>query len=331
MKTMATIRGSLLARVALLALASGLLVLGGLVFAIGSLNAAPTDLKLVLVVLAIIALPAIVGWLTLRLVMRPLNYLAHAIASLRTSENKTNVKSSGINEFDTILLRFQSLTVQLHQEEELRKNLISDTSHELNTPIAAMASQLVAMQEGKLPVTKQRINILKEQTERLNALVKGLDAYSRARLPQTTDAEDIPIRKMCQRLLDELEPRFTEQSIQVTLAVPDALTVRGNYQAFQQILHNWAENALHYSGATEARIGATQYGMTLSDNGRGVPDKDMPHLFERFYRVEKSRNRTTGGLGLGLAIVKELVEHQGWAIRAEAANPGLALVITFNT
>jgi len=329
MKTISGLRGSFMARVALLALTSGLLVLAGLIFIVGSLSAAPTGLKLGLVAVVVIALPIALGWLTRRLIMRPLSYLADAISAMQSSSAKASIKPSGINEFDAILARFQHLTSQLHQEEELRKNLISDTSHELNTPLAVMTGQLIAMQESKLPITPERIAVLTEQTERLTALVSGLDAYSRARMPRQAGVENIHVRKMCQQLLDELSPQIKVHSLQVRLDIPATLVVPGDRQAFQQILHNWLENVLRYSGAAQARIIADKYGITLTDNGQGVSDKDLPHLFERFYRVEKSRNRSTGGLGLGLAITKELVERQGWTIRVEAAQPGLAFVITF--
>ncbi len=329
MKLVRILRGSLMVRVAFLAFVSGLLVLLALVFTVGALSAAPTNLKQALVLIVIIALPLMLGWLTLRLVMGPLHHLANAIAILRSGNAETPIVPSGISEFDTILISFHEVTTQLSQEEELRKNLISDTSHELNTPLTAMTSQLVAMQEGKLPITKQRIDLLSEQAERLVTLTKGLDAYSRARLPQHTKTEDILVKKICQQLIDELSSRLHEESMHVSLDIPDSLIVRADRQAFQQILHNWLENVLRYSGAAQAQITADEHGITLSDNGRGVPDKDLSHLFERFYRVEKSRNRSTGGLGLGLAIVQELVERQGWAIRVEAAHPGLAFVITF--
>ncbi len=93
--------------------------------------------------------------------------------------------------------------------------------------------------------------------------------------------------------------------------------------ALQTILSNLTQNALRYSEATEVTITATADKIVFSDNGKGVPPKSLPYLFERFYRVDKSRSRETGGLGLGLAIVKEIAEQQGWQIRAEPGHPGL--------
>src|SRR5581483_7899161 len=90
---------------------------------------------------------------------------------------------------------------RLRHEEKLRKNLISDTSHELNTPLATMIGQLTAMQEGKYPLTKERVAILKEQAERLAQLVRQLDAYTKARIPDTGEPEDIHLRRFCEELI----------------------------------------------------------------------------------------------------------------------------------
>lgn len=87
------------------------------------------------------------------------------------------------------------------------------------------------------------------------------------------------------------------------------------------------QNTLRYSQATEVIIEATGNKLVFSDNGKGVPSKSLPYLFERFYRVDKSRSRATGGLGLGLAIVRELAESQGWVINAVAGHPGLTFVL----
>ena len=106
--------------------------------------------------------------------------------------------------------------------------------------------------------------------------------------------------------------------------------IHANRGALQQILTNLMQNTLRYSEATELTITATAASSTFSDNGKGVPSESLPYLFERFYRVDKSRSRTTGGLGLGLAIVRELAEQQGWQIRAETAHPGLTFILTFS-
>jgi signal transduction histidine kinase len=323
-------RRSFAVRIAVLAFTSGLGALFGLVLIVGALSTAPTTLKTVPLLGVIVGLPLLLGWLAARLVMRPLRSVARAITALQANRYETTIPESGIAEFDRVLRSFNILALRLRREEALRKDLIADASHELYTPLAALTGQLTAMQEGKLPPTPERLALVNGQIARLTELVSGLDAYARARVPRTNRAEPLAIAPLCARVVAELAPELVGRSVQTELAIPAALLIRAEQQACEQILHNLFQNALRHSGATAVRVVANQGGLTVADNGRGVPEDSLPYLFERFYRVEQSRNRATGGLGLGLAITKELVERQGWTIRAENARPGLALHIRFH-
>jgi len=324
------LRRSFAARITALALLSGLAVLLGIVLFLGAFSTAPTTLKTVPLVAAILGLPLVLGWFASRLVVRPLRDFARAIAALQANRYETRLIASGITEFDRVFDSFNALAQRLRREEELRKDLISDTSHELYTPLTALTGQLIAMQEGTLPISPERIQLLREQVDRLTELVVRLDAYTRARAPQHTRAEDVPLARVCARVVAELGQELRARAIDATVEIPDDLTVKADRQAFEQILLNILRNTLDHAGATEVRIVADKEGLILSDNGRGVPTESLPHLFEQFYRVEKSRNRASGGLGLGLAIVRELVERQGWTIRAEATRQGLSLHIRFH-
>jgi two-component system, OmpR family, sensor histidine kinase BaeS len=272
--------------------------------------------------------PVILGVLAARFVRRPLRQFNDAIASLEKNDDKVHLQPTGIHEFDEVFSKFNNLTNRLQQEEKLRRDLVSDTSHELNTPLTVMIGQLTAIQEGKYPMTEERIILLKEQAERLAELVQQLDAYTKARMPDAGEPEDIALKQFCQQLVDTFNVELKQKNMHAKLAIADDLIIHANRDALQRVLTNFIQNTLRYSGATELAITATATELTFSDNGKGVPSESLPHLFERFYRVDKSRNRTTGGLGLGLAIVKELAEQQGWHIRAKHAHPGITFVVT---
>jgi signal transduction histidine kinase len=262
-------------------------------------------------------------------VLRPLRQFDRAIASLQASRYETRLRAAGIAEFDRAFDGLNELAQRLRREEELRRDLISDTSHELYTPLTALRGQLSAMHEGVLPVSRERLGLLGDQVDQLTDLVTGLEAYARARAPRTTPAETIQIARICAQVVAQLDQELQERAIRTVLEIPDSLTVRADPRALAQILLNLLQNALRHSGATAIRIAADEVGLIIADNGKGVPPESLPYLFERFYRVEQSRNRASGGLGLGLAIVRELVERQGWTIRAEPAGPGLSLQIRF--
>lgn len=282
-------------------------------------------------VLIVLGGPVVLGLLAALFVRRPLHQFDEAMDSLKQSNYKVQLKRTGIQEFDEVFIKFNSLINQLQHEEKLRKNLVSDTSHELNTPLTAMVGQLTAMQEGKLPLTKARIDTLREQAERLTELVRQLDAYTKARMPNTGEPEDIYLRQVCEELVKRFGLELEQKGITVRLDIPKVYVVRGNRDTLQQILTNLMQNTLRYSEATEATISAKAHQLIFSDNGKGVPSESLHHLFERFYRVDKSRNRTTGGLGLGLAIVRELAENQGWTITATAGHPGLTFEIELDS
>lgn len=319
-------------RITVLILASGLITLV-MALAYNEITrdtlSTPTERVLQMAVV-VIGGPVVIGLLVTQFVRRPLRQFNDAVASMEQSNYKVELQPSGIHEFDEVFTRFNDLIKRLQEEEALRKDLVSDTSHELNTPLTTMIGQLTAIQEGKHPMTKKRIALLREQAERLAELVQQLDAYTKARMPNASEPEDIHLQPFCKQLINHFIVELKQQGIAAKLDIADDLIVHVNRDVLQRIFTNLVQNTLRYSDATEFTITASSRQLTFSDNGRGVPSQSLPFLFERFYRVDKSRNRATGGLGLGLAIVKELAEQQGWQIHAEPADPGLTFVLTLS-
>jgi signal transduction histidine kinase len=271
--------------------------------------------------------PVVIGLLAARFVRRPLRQFNDAVASLEQNNYRVQLQPSGIHEFDEVFSKFNNLIDRLQHEESLRKDLVSDASHELNTPLTTMIGQLTAIQEGKYPMTEERVIMLKEQAERLAELVAQLSSYTKARMPSTDKPEDIHLRQFCEELINRFNLELEQKEIKTKLNIPGDYVIHANSGALQQILTNLMQNTLRYSQATEVTIEATTHELLFSDNGKGVPAKSLPYLFERFYRVDASRNRATGGLGLGLAIVRELTESQGWTIAATAGHPGLTFIL----
>jgi signal transduction histidine kinase len=275
--------------------------------------------------------PVVLGLLAARFVRRPLRQFNDAIASLEKNDNKVQLQPTGIHEFDEVFSKFNNLTNRLQHEEKLRRDLVSDTSHELNTPLTVMIGQLTAIQEGKYPMTEERVVILKEQAERLADLIQQLNTYTKARMPATNEPkEDIYLRQFCEELTRHFNLELGQKGITVKLDIAEDCIIYANRGALQQIVTNLIQNTLRYSHATEITIESTAHKLSFSDNGKGVPAKSLPYLFERFYRVDTSRSRATGGLGLGLAIVRELAESQGWTIAAKAGHPGLTFILKIN-
>lgn len=283
------------------------------------------------VVLLIVSTPLMLGLLAARYVTRPLRQFVSAIEAVQQTSYHTQLEPSGVREFDQVFAAFNRLAQRLAREEELRKDLLSDTSHELHTPLTAMLTQLNAMQDGLLPVTQERIGVLTQQTERLIDLVAQLDAYTQARLLNTAASADtpIPVRELCEQIGVAFGPLLLEQHIQLQIDVSPLVVVHGNRAALEGIIRNLLQNALYHSHGHHIWISGDAARVCVRDDGQGVAPKHLPYLFERFYRVDGSRSRATGGLGLGLAIVRALAERQGWQIHAEDGKPGLCMVVQF--
>lgn len=271
--------------------------------------------------------PLILGLLAARFVTKPMHQFDKAIASLKHSDYQVELKPTGIREFDKVFLEFNDLTSRLRKEEELRKNLISDTSHELNTPLAAMTSQLTAIQDGVLPITKSRVRILAQQTERLAELIAQLNEYTKARATIVEAKQDIHFYAICKELRESFAAQLQQKDMTLEIEAAPSFTLAVSRTSLEHILSNLVQNALRYSGGKTIHIAGTKKRLTISDDGQGVPTESLPYLFERFYRVDTSRSRETGGLGLGLAIVRELAHRQGWQIHAEDNKPGLKIII----
>ncbi len=267
--------------------------------------------------LNVIFTSAILGLISSRFVIRPLRRLQTIIVKLQDGEEDIDLRPSGIRDIDQIINTFNSFISQLKQESELRKNLISDTSHELKTPIATMMIQLQGVKDGVLKLDAKRVELLYDQAERLHDLVQHLQDYSRIRSRSVKpELQEVNMHKLvltCQKML---ENQASQKGMLIQNLVSPDFTVRADPKLMEQVFCNVIENAIKYSGGYLITIQAERSRLTIEDNGIGISESKLPYIFERFYRVEDSRSRQTGGLGLGLAIVKEIVEAHGWRITA---------------
>jgi two-component system sensor histidine kinase BaeS len=254
--------------------------------------------------------------------VKPLSRLQKGIKGLRQREFKNEIEHTGLPEFDEVAASFNELAHELERVETLRRDLISDTSHELKTPLTALQVQLEGMRDGLIALDKKRVGVLLENVERLNDLTERLQEYARVRnRTATLDMKPIKLRTLLEKLVTDEVP--------VRIEVSSSVTVTGDKKLLEQVFGNLLRNAVIHAQASEVVISASDDKIVFADNGKGVPAEALPHLFERFFRVEGSRNRAHGGLGLGLAIVQEIVEAHGWSIEARANDPhGLKLTIT---
>lgn len=288
--------------------------------------------SLILIGLAALIGIVLIGLLISRIVAKPLDKLGAGMKKLRQSHYKLHIEEDEPEEFNSLIREFNSLADELNRTEELRKNLISDTSHELKTPLASLMAQLEGIDDGVITMDKERIKLLREQVSRLHELVESLQDYARLRShtlqPQL---KNFHFKDIINKIFGQYKNNLAEKKISVQLKIQDDYILTADPILIERIFTNLFDNTIRYSQAKNITISADSQQIVFADDGIGIPAQHLQDIFERFFRLEKSRNRKTGGLGLGLAIVKEIIEAHGWKIAARIAesNKGVEFVINF--
>ncbi|OAT85227.1 ATP-binding protein [Desulfotomaculum copahuensis] len=219
----------------------------------------------------------------------------------------------------------------LRQLEQLRRDFVANVSHELRTPLTTIQGFIEAMQDGMAGDTAVReryLQVMHRETVRLNRLIHDLLDLSRLEAGKVEwEINLVEIPDLFSRVLFKFQSQITATQLTVQQAVQPGLPpVLGNEDRIEQVLINLLGNAIRFSspgGLIELRAAAENGKVTVvvRDTGPGIPPGDLPHIWERFYRVEKSRSRSRGGTGLGLAIVKHIIEAHGGEVAVQS-EPG---------
>ncbi|MBL8014710.1 MAG: two-component sensor histidine kinase [Candidatus Doudnabacteria bacterium] len=269
----------------------------------------------------------IIGVAASQIITSQVKTLRGGMKSLRSNNYRVKLDRTGTAEFDELINEFNNMVDELHKVEELRKDLISDTSHELKTPVTSLKGQLEGIRDEVLEATPERIKTLLDQVDRLQNLVDTLQTYSRLRSKAVElKKDDVAMKELVDELALQNETALKKAKVKLKNEISGDLRLRADRHLLAEVFQNLIDNALRYAKATQITISASGNVITFADNGKGIDAKHLPYIFERFYRVEKSRNRATGGMGLGLAIVKEIVEAHGWEISAQSEK-GLKVLI----
>jgi signal transduction histidine kinase len=263
-----------------------------------------------------------------RRISSPIGVLANAARRLGRGDLSQRVQFKGKGEVATLAQAFNSMAADLEHAEQLRRNMIADVAHELRTPLSNIRGYLEAIRDRVMKPNAATIRSLNEETVLLTRLVDELQELSLAEageLKLVYHAEDIA--KLVKQAVNAWQPQIAAKEISLFLDLPDSLPlVNIDRQRVNEVLHNLLENAVAYTrkGGTITVAAMTQgdwVEVSVSDTGEGIPVEDLPYIFERFYRVDRSRARATGGSGLGLTIAKRLVEAHGGKITVQS-KPG---------
>ena len=255
----------------------------------------------------------------------PIEVLAKAARRLGHGDLSQRVRLQGESEVTALAEAFNSMAADLEYAEQLRRNMVADVAHELRTPLSNIQGYLEAIRDGVVEPDAAAIRSLSEETYLLSRLVNELQELSLAEageLKLVYQAEDIT--NLVKQAVTPWQPQLTAGEISLSLELPDNLPlVTIDWQRVNEVLHNLLKNAVAHTpkgGAINVAAGAKGkwVEVSVSDTGEGIPAEDLPHIFERFYRVDKSRARATGGSGLGLTIAKRLIEAHGGTIAVQS-------------
>ncbi|WP_348635304.1 ATP-binding protein [Herbaspirillum sp. LeCh32-8] len=266
---------------------------------------------------------------------RPLTRVARATHRLAGGDYAIRVEVESGDEVGRLAQDFNQLAITLERNEKLRREFMADVSHELRTPLGILNGQLEALEDGVLQPDEQTIRSLKSEVDHLNKLVGDLYDLSLADAGalayRKTDLDLAPILRDTVQIYEE---RFRKGGLDLTAQLPEAMPLHADGARLQQLFNNLFENSLRYTDAggrlqLQCRLEQQRWIVIFDDSAPGVEAPALARLFERFFRVEASRNRASGGAGLGLAICRRIVEAHAGSIAAEASPlGGLRITIT---
>ena len=255
---------------------------------------------------------------------RPLREIAAAARRVAAGDYAARVPRSGPEEIASLADSFNQMAASLDEQERLRRELIANAAHELKTPLTNLIGYLEALRDGVMPADDAAFASLQEEAERIGRLAASLDALADGDAGSAPPPlVELDLSATIRGAIDLATPAFERAGIDVKVDVPPRIIARADPDGLAQVLGNLLQNAARYTprgGAVTiaASRRAADVLVSVVNTGGGIPADDLPHVFERFYRVEKSRDRARGGAGIGLAIVKQLVESSGGRVGAES-------------
>lgn len=273
-----------------------------------------------------------------RKLAEPLIQMKEATLKMSKGDFTVALSTNGKDELGDLSNAIQLLSNELNHLRQERKEFLSSIAHELRTPITFIKGYTDILYKRDLSVQDRQkyLAIILEETNRLSRLIK--DLFDLAKMDENSfviEKQNLDLQAFFTGIKGKLSPAFQEKDIHFDVCCGTGLTLWADEARLEQIIINLLNNALTYCGqgdTTTVNVKKVNGVLTIiiRDTGRGIPNKDLPFIFERFYRVEKSRSRALGGSGLGLAIVKELVQAHGGEVTVKSElNKGTVFELSF--
>lgn len=278
----------------------------------------------VLAVLVGVAAAAILAVVFANRLARPLGNISRAARRIAQGDYRARVPREGPEELASLADSFNQMATSLEEQQRVRRDFIANAAHELRTPLTNLKGYLEALRDDVVPADAATFESLLEEADRLVRLSRSLDTLAEGDAAATPPhVVDVDVASAIRSAAELSRPTFSRAQLTVTVDVPPSLSARANADHVAQVLANLLQNALRYtaSGGRVTIRGEQRPGdvlVAISNTGDGIPPADLPRVFERFYRVDKSRDRASGGAGIGLAIVQQLVEAGGGSVGVDS-------------
>jgi two-component system, OmpR family, sensor histidine kinase BaeS len=326
------------AALGLLILALGVTVVGGQVFTDLMMKAGDTaqharamydqSVSTVVVVAVVVAVLASVGLAIVmaRMLAKPLREVGGAARRIADGDYAARVPRDGPEEIASLADSFNQMAMSLEEQERMRRDFIANAAHELRTPLTNLQGYLEALRDGVIVADRSTYESLWDEAERLVRLSRSLDALAEGDAAAGPPVvETIDLAAAIRTAAELAQPSIDRAGLSLSVAVPESLPARANPDHLAQVLGNLLSNAVRYTPAggsvtVRAERRPADLLISVANSGEPIPADDLDRVFERFYRVEKSRDRARGGAGIGLAIVKQLVEAGGGRVGADSAD-----------
>ena len=271
-----------------------------------------------LVVAAVVSIGIALG--LARMVARPIRRVASAADKLAAGDLTARVPETGPSEVRSLAAAYNVMAERLEEQELMRREFVVNASHELRTPLTNLLGYLEALRDGVIAPEAAVFDSLREEVDRLGRLAASLEVLAGAEGERPQPAA-VDLGVLVRVAVELVAPAFARRGIDLHLEAPDGWIVQARQDELVQVVANLLQNAVRYTpegGAVRVSLSAVEdgYRVRIANTGPSIPDGDLPRIWERFYRVEKSRDRERGGAGVGLAIVKRLIEDAGGRVGA---------------
>ena len=262
-----------------------------------------------------------------RRILGPITAITAAARRMQGGHLDVRVEDRGTDELGDLARAFNAMAGRLAENERLRKQMVSDVAHELRSPVTNLRCTLEAIQDGLLTAERANIDALHDETLYLQRIIADLQDLALADAGQLAlDRRPVQVEEVLRRAVAATQNLSSGAPI-VLSAAADLPAIDADPNRLEQVFRNLLSNARTHtptSGRIEVDARAVDGGLavTVADTGSGIGSEHLPHVFDRFYRVDRSRTRATGGAGLGLAIARQLIRSHGGTIEAASAGPG---------